>query len=428
MAERLRSSLGLPGLRRATPLLALAAAAGLMPGFHMPNKHVMTIVLAFVLFIAVGELLEVNLPWGSALVTMGLAPAVGFLLPLDCRPDLKAAARTCVASYGPAEVVAVFAAGSLIALAVRLVRRKDPRIEAVAVQGLTVILAGLTYVGLARIDPFDGFGPANISYFGIAGVFIVTIASDALIPSVLAAVTEKLPLLPKLRDQVRASAALQVASVSVGALLALSRPTLGNWSFPLFLVPLIATQYSFRQFASIRTTYLQTIGALAKVPEMAGYTEPGHSRRVADLAVEIAQEMGVEGKHIEEIQYAALLHDIGRVSLPDPESANDSAYRLQVALEGAVIVKETGYLPGVATIIGQQHEPYRRRGEDQNRGVEVGAKIVKVASAYDDLTNPPGAGRTPWDALEHMHLGMAYEYDPQVIQALTRVLEKRASI
>jgi HD-GYP domain-containing protein (c-di-GMP phosphodiesterase class II) len=387
-----------------------------------------TTVLAFVLFVAVGELLEVDLPWGTSLVTMGLAPAVGFMLPLSCAAP-TAAAKACAASgNGPAEVGAVFVAGGLIALVVRIVRRKDTRLFAFGVQTITVVCSSVAYVGFARIDPWDGFGPANISYLGIAAVFVVTIAADAVIPSVVAAVAEKLPLLPKLRNQARASAALQVASVSVGALLALSKPTLGLWSFPLFLVPLVATQYSFRQFASIRTTYLQTIGALAKVPEMAGYTEPGHSRRVADIAVEIAQEMGVEGKRVEEIQYAALLHDIGRVSLPDPESANDPSYRLQVALEGAVIVKETGYLPGVATIIGQQHEPYRRRGEDQNREVELGAKIVKVASAYDDLTNPPASGRTPWDALERMHLGMAYDYDPQVIQALTRVLEKRSAI
>ena len=63
--------------------ISLRAWAGLMPGFHVPNKSAMTTVLAFVLFIAVGELLEVNLPWGSALVTMGLAPAVGFMLPLE---------------------------------------------------------------------------------------------------------------------------------------------------------------------------------------------------------------------------------------------------------------------------------------------------------------------------------------------------------
>jgi putative nucleotidyltransferase with HDIG domain len=404
-----------------------------MPGFHLPKTSLVTL-FAFVMFVAIGELLEVNLPWGS-LVTMGLAPAVGFMLEQDCVTRVAGIAdpshnpsAACSAAHGPAEVAAVFIVGAMIAVAVRKIRRKDLRLGSIGVQTLTVVLASIVYVSLSNIDRFDAFGPANISYLGIIGVFVATIAADALIPSLAHAVTEKLPLLPQLRGRLRASAALQVASVSVGALLALAHPTLGTWAFPLFLVPLVATQFSFRQFASIRKTYLQTIRALAKVPEMAGYTQPGHSARVAEVAVEIAHELGIEQSKVEEIQYAALLHDIGRVSLPDPETANDSTYRLELAVVGAAIVEQTGYLPGVASIIRQQHEPYRRRGEDQNRELDVGAKIIKVASAYDDLTYPQGAGRTSWDALEHLHFNMAYEFDPAVIQGLTKVLEKRGEI
>ena len=73
-------------------------------------------------------------------------------------------------------------------------------------------------------------------------------------------------------------------------------------------------------------------------------------------------------------------------------------------------------------MVRRRHEPYQQQGEDANEP-DAGAKIVKVASAFDDLTEPGGPGRTAWDALEKMHLGMAYDYDPEVIQALTRVLE-----
>jgi putative nucleotidyltransferase with HDIG domain len=211
----------------------------------------------------------------------------------------------------------------------------------------------------------------------------------------------------------------------VGALLAIAYPPLKEWSFPLFLAPLAATQFAFRQFASIRKTYLQTIGALSRVPEMAGYTQPGHSRRVAQLAVEIAQELGVAQPDIDEIEYAALLHDIGRVSIPDPADAQDAS-KLELALTGAGIVRETGHFPKVAEMIEHQYQPYRRRGEDANPSLSIGAKIIKVCSAFDDLTRPGGTlGLSTWDVLEKLHLGMAYEYDPAVIQALTRVLEKR---
>jgi putative nucleotidyltransferase with HDIG domain len=414
------------------PAVALGVTLGLAPFAHLSRSAPRWTPLAFILFIAVAELLEVSLPWGSS-VTMGVAPAVGFLLPLSCAGGRVTPACT-TSGNGVAEVAVVFAAGSALALLIRALRMKDLKLQSFAVQSLSIAAAAFVYAGLRTIEPHH---PAPlVSYVGIVGVAVTAIVVDAIVPSVGAAISERIPFLPLLGSRLRASAPLQLALVSVGSLLALAHPTLDfvngragfPWSFLLILVPLFATQYSFRQFASIRKTYLQTIGALAKVPEMAGYTEPGHSRRVAELSIEVAHEMGVAAAKVEEIQYAALLHDIGRVSLPDPESANESTYRLQVALEGAEIVKQTGYMPGVASIIGHQHEPYRRRGQDQNKDLDVGAKIVKVASAYDDLANPDGLGHSPWDALERMHLGMAYEYDPAVIQALTRVLEKRGSI
>jgi len=133
----------------------------------------------------------------------------------------------------------------------------------------------------------------------------------------------------------------------------------------------------------------------------------------------------VNQAEIDEIEYAALLHDIGRVSIPDPQDAQDAS-KLELALTGAGIVRETGHFPRVAEMIEHQYEPYRRRGEDANPELSMGAKIIKVCSAFDDMTRPGATlGLSTWDVLERLHLGMAYEYDPGVIQALTRVLEKR---
>jgi len=146
------------------------------------------------------------------------------------------------------------------------------------------------------------------------------------------------------------------------------------------------------------------------------------------MSVEIAMELGAGDPQLQEIEYGALLHDIGRISLPDPEETPANTAALELALVGAEIVEKTGHFPRVADMVRHQNEPYRRRGEDANRELPAGAKIIKVASAYDDLTEPAGPRRTAWDALERLHLGMAYEFDPKVIQALTRVLEQRGLI
>ena len=56
---------------------------------------------------------------------------------------------------------------------------------------------------------------------------------------------------------------------------------MGYWALPVFCVPLLLTQFSFRRYAAIRATYLQTIRSLSRVTEVGGYTETGHARRVA---------------------------------------------------------------------------------------------------------------------------------------------------
>ena len=369
--------------------------------------------VAFIAFVAVGDLLEIPLERRSVF-SLGLAPALAFAL---------------LPGRHLGEVLVVFLAGNVVATVVRIVRGQGLRLPETAARTLVVLAAGAVYRAVFPATPNAlTFGPESMSALGLVAVLCTVVFLDVTFQSALMLADEDLDPSQVVRDQLRATGTLLLSTVSVGALLALAYPALDVWTLPLFLAPLAATQYSFKQVASIRKNYLQTIRALSKVPEMAGYTVRGHSSRVARLSVEVAQELGIGDPLLHEIEYAALLHDIGRISLPDPEEAAASTSRLELALVGSEIVENTGHFPEVAVMVRQQHEPYRRRGEDANPDLTLGAKIIKVASAFDDLTEPEGPGRTSWDALERLHLGMAYDYDPAVIQALTRVLEQHGEI
>ena len=386
--------------------------------------------IAFAVFVAVSDLLEVPLE-RNAVFSLALAPGLAFALLRRC-PD-GATAATCrgILPTHIGEVAAVFIIGMGAALAVRAATRRPLRLPVVAVRLLVVLGAAATYRALAPVAPDRfNFGPSHapVSILGLVGILITVTMLDVVLHAALTVAGEDRPYGRLVLDQLRATGPLLLSSVSVAALLALSYPALRAWTLPVFMAPLAATQFSFKQVATIRRNYLQTVGALAKVPEMAGYTEAGHSRRVADLSVAIAKELGIGDPELHEIEYAALLHDIGRISLPDPEEASKSTSTLQLALVGAGIIEETGHLPTVARMVRDQHEPYRRRGEEVNRALPLGAKIVKVASAFDDNAEPPGPGRTPREAVERLYLGMAYDYDPQVIQALARVLERQGDI
>lgn len=393
--------------RRSSSLLLLAGAAalaaGLGPFLEVPSAAQF---FTFLGFVALAELLDVPLPHGASL-PLGSAPALGFAL----------------LGHGAPEVYLCYLAGAASALVLRRFMRRSLAAEGIAIRGVVVAAAAGAYHGFAGADPFPSFGPEPISSLGFGAIVVLLLLGGTTLWTAVTVARERTRWAPTFVAELRGTAPVALSLASVAALLALAYPALRAWSLPLFLAPLAATEYSFRQFASMRRTYVQTIRALSTVPESAGYTEPGHSIRVAQLAVGIAHEMGLS--RTDEIEYAALLHDIGRISLMDVGSPPRPR---EVATIGASIIEETGHFPGVADAIRTQHESYRRRGEDVNRSVPVSARIIRVASTYDDLTHPEGLGRSPWDALERMYLDMAYEYDPRVIQALTRVLEKHRVI
>jgi putative nucleotidyltransferase with HDIG domain len=395
----------------AVALVACAMVAAALATLHVP--HLMPF-FAFAALVAISELFEVVLP-NDTVFSPGLAPALGYML---------------LGGKAVSECLVLLAVGMIGATVLRALMHRPLRVSHSFAQMIALGAGTVVYnaIGQAGTGPSFNTDFTDISVAGFAALLVTVTFVKAALQAFEAASQDGRLFTPLFVAALRLGAPLRLSILSVAALLALSYPTLGYWSFPLLLAPLAATQFAFRQFASIRKTYLQTVRALAKVPEMAGYTQPGHSARVAGLSVAIARELGVDEEAVIEIEYAALLHDIGTLSIPDTEDVSQHTSRMELALVGAAIVRETGHFQNVAEMIEHQHDPYRRRGEDRNHALPTGATIIKVASAYDDFTNPGGVGLSTWDALERLHSGTQNDYDPLVIQALTRVLEKRGTI
>ena len=94
----------------------------------------------------------------------------------------------------------------------------------------------------------------------------------------------------------------------------------------------------------------------------------------------------------------------------------------RIAHDGAEIVRSTGVLDEVATILEAQTTPYRQVREF-GQDLPLSSRIIKVANAYDDLTRADEAQDD--HAMERIHLGLGYEYDPRVVDSLSRVLTRR---
>ncbi|MGH3272783.1 MAG: HD-GYP domain-containing protein, partial [Streptosporangiaceae bacterium] len=228
------------------------------------------------------------------------------------------------------------------------------------------------------------------------------------------------------RDEMRVQWPLGAAVGSSAVITVFAAEVMGLSELAVFMGPLLITQIAFRRYAGIQATYLQTVRSLSRVTEVGGYVESGHSRRVARLAVAVGRDLGMPESCLLDLEYAALMHDIGQLSLLDPIPGGATvlvsiADQNRIAELGAEVIAQAGVLDGVAELVRCQSWP--------SRGHEppppVGSKIIRAANAFDDMVG----GSTDRDrtaaALERLRMDTAVEYDPRIVQALTDVAGRR---
>ena len=212
---------------------------------------------------------------------------------------------------------------------------------------------------------------------------------------------------------------------SAAALYAMTQPAMGWWAVPLAGLTYAFGHISLHRLQVTRRTYQQTMRALGRIPEASGVNQSGHSERTAELASALAAEMGLGRRSLDRIEYAALLHDIGRLVLANPAVAGGQYTNSDVSAWSAAIIGEAAHLVPVSEIVAVMYDPYRRPGEQRDPALSREAHVVRVASAYDEAM---ATGGTPLAAIETLHRGAAYDFDPDVVAVLRRVLERRGLI
>ncbi len=407
-----------------TGMLLVVAAAGLLVvgavvataargGFSRP-----AIALAFGAFIALGELARITLPGGRDAAPIATAGALAYSLVIEF--------NGVHVDHSALQVVAVTAAAMMVGVLPHLMTRRAPGIETLARRLLVIGAAAGLFQGTGlddRLRGHEGF----IVALAMVVIVAATLFADALIAAMVRAGADRAPFVAVLRNELRAQLGIGSAIGATGALIALATSIMGAWALPVFVVPLLLTQFSFRRYAAIRATSLQTIRALSRVTEVGGYTETDHSRRVSQIAVSVGRELGMSDPELRDLEYAALMHDIGQLSLAEPIPGGATVVaapgeQRRIAGLGADVIRQTGVLDGVATIVEQQAEPYRRAHELIDETVPLASRIIKAANAYDDLVGDSVETARRLEALERLRLGMAYEYDPRVVDSLAKAV------
>lgn len=307
---------------------------------------------------------------------------------------------------------------------IRTTRGEDPRSVADRFVRRLAVFATYIYVyaALRQTMFLAGSDWQRLAFFvaALAGAFLVEVFVDVVFKGRLRGGMGPYALAASLTDGI-----VFMALMATGALFGISFEVIGYGAIAVAVLPYSFTAMAFRRLADSRRTYSQTIVALAQVPEAGGHTKLGHASRTNALAVAVARRIGVSPKEYEQINYASYLHDIGRITLNEPSILRQGFTDMDIARWGAEIVGQTPYLHGVAEAVRRQHEPFRSPGEVSNLDLPLASRIIKVCSAYDESVNEMGF--SPLEAMERIHRGTIYDFDPDVAKQLREVLERRGA-
>ena len=187
--------------------------------------------------------------------------------------------------------------------------------------------------------------------------------------------------------------------VALGTLVAVVYFSAGPWGLALVVIPFLVARHSFGVYMEIRADLKDFVRALSEVLEEVDPYTRHHSHRVAQYARAAgARACGCSEREVEEIEYAALVHDLGKIGpqhqhiLQKPGSLSREEQRTLRAhpAAGAEIVARVRALRRSAEIVRTHHE--RPDGQGYPLGlragdVPVGARILNVADAFDAMTS-----------------------------------------
>ncbi len=180
----------------------------------------------------------------------------------------------------------------------------------------------------------------------------------------------------------------------------------------------------------------QLVHILSKTIEAKDQYTKGHSTRVAKYSVMIGQRLGYDRQALKQLEYAALLHDVGKIGVADaiinkPGRLTDEEFAemKRHPVIGSEILSEISEIPDIMVGARWHHEKYDGTGyPDHMKGEDISevSRIIAVADAYDAMTS----NRSYRDCLdqkivrEEIERGIGKQFDPQFAEIMLRIIDE----
>jgi len=217
--------------------------------------------------------------------------------------------------------------------------------------------------------------------------------------------------------------------IPFGIILALFYNRYGYFGVSLALFPILLAKYTFSLYIDSKNQYIQTVNAFMNAIEARDEYTEGHSQRVAEISEMIARELKYNQKKIEQLNIAAMLHDIGKIGIKDdilnkPGKLTKEEFDIIKSHPdiGCKIIKDVKNLEYAQSIIRHHHERYDGNGyPDSKKADELSLDvfIVQLADSIDAMSTdrPYRKALSQEKIMEEINNNVGTQFHPKVVEA-----------
>ena len=204
----------------------------------------------------------------------------------------------------------------------------------------------------------------------------------------------------------------------------------GFWATCLMALPLYAVWLAAERFAEMREGFISTIRALSHAIEARDTFTSGHSTRVSEVAISIGKIMKLPEEDMENLEWAGILHDVGKIGVPDavlmkPGFLTEAERELiqEHPVIGDLIVRPIRMLASEVPIIRHHHERYDGKGYPEGlagEAIPLLSRVMAVADSFDAMTSQRPYRMVPLtieQAVAEIHKLAGAQFDPVVVIA-----------
>jgi len=338
-------------------------------------------------------------------------------------------------------------AAAAIGLAVlfeELVGRR-PLLKVVFNVSAFVLTASVTSFAIGLIgSPWDAarrtieYGDQHIPWLGIliaAGATYYVV--NWLLTSAIIAIASEQSLVYILRTNWTRTLLMEIGAETLGALFALIWMVEPIWT-ALLAAPSAVIGRALQHIRLLETQTQAAVRSLAQIVDHRDRSTFHHSERVAVYAADLARELGLDEDAVALVEQAASVHDLGKIGVPDRvllkagplDDEEKAAMWLHTEIGAKILVHFELFRDG-AGIVLHHHERWDGHGYPQGlagEAIPLGSRIVAVADAFDAMTadRPYRAAMPVAVALDHLRRGAGSQWDPLVVGAFLRLLDRGA--